>query len=137
MSRYDGLIIPRSYSEYINKTDAATLLQALQLSGVMDAAPTQNSNKPVKSSGIFNAINPTYFLTRSQTVDKIQAIVGGIYLVYYSRGVNTTHGILSGASVILEQYSASNIAYIAFVKATNTVITMQGESNFIYYKRLA
>ena len=33
MSRYDGLIIPRSYSEYINKTDAATLLQALQLSG--------------------------------------------------------------------------------------------------------
>ncbi len=31
MSRYDGLIIPRSYSEYINKTDAATLSQALAL----------------------------------------------------------------------------------------------------------
>ena len=31
MSRYDGLIIPRSYNEYINKTDAATLQQALQL----------------------------------------------------------------------------------------------------------
>ena len=52
MSRYDGLIIPRSYSEYINKTDAATLLQALQQSGVMDAAPTANSNHPVKSGGV-------------------------------------------------------------------------------------
>ena len=56
MSRYDGLIIPRSYSEYINKTDAATLLQALQLSGVMDNVPTANSNHPVKSSGVYNAI---------------------------------------------------------------------------------
>ena len=57
MSRYDGLIIPRSYSEYINKTDAATLLQALQLSGVMDNLPTANSNHPVKSSGIKSAID--------------------------------------------------------------------------------
>lgn len=52
MSRYDGLIIPRSYSEYINKTDAATLSQALQLSGVMDNAPTAGSSKAARSSGI-------------------------------------------------------------------------------------
>ena len=52
MSRYDGLIIPRSYSEYINKTDAATLQQALQQSGVMDAVPTAGSNHPVKSGGV-------------------------------------------------------------------------------------
>ena len=57
MSRYDGLIIPRSYSEYINKTDAATLLQALQQSGVMDAAPTAGSNHPAKSGGIKSAID--------------------------------------------------------------------------------
>lgn len=57
MSRYDGLIIPRSYGEYINKTDAATLSQALQLPGVMDSAPTANSNHPAKSGGIYNAIN--------------------------------------------------------------------------------
>ena len=56
MSRYDGLIIPRSYSEYINKTDAATLLQALQLSGVMDNAPIANSNHPAKSGGVYTAI---------------------------------------------------------------------------------
>ena len=52
MSRYDGLIIPRSYSEYINKTDAATLQQALQQSGVMDNVPTTGSNNPVKSGGV-------------------------------------------------------------------------------------
>ena len=56
MSRYDGLIIPRSYSEYINKTDAATLSQALQLPGVMDSAPTACSVHPVKSGGIYAAI---------------------------------------------------------------------------------
>ena len=56
MSRYDGLIIPRSYSEYINKTDAATLSQALQLPSVMDTTPTENSNRPVKSGGIYTAL---------------------------------------------------------------------------------
>lgn len=56
MSRYDGLIIPRSYSEYINKTDAATLRQALQLPNVMDSTPTENSNRPVRSGGIYTAL---------------------------------------------------------------------------------
>lgn len=56
MSRYDGLIIPRSYSDYINKTDAATLSQALQLSGVMDSAPTAGSSKAARSSGIKSAL---------------------------------------------------------------------------------
>ena len=56
MSRYDGLIIPRSYSEYINKTDAATLSQALQLPSLMDSTPTENSNRPVRSGGIYTAL---------------------------------------------------------------------------------
>lgn len=54
MSRYDGLIIPRSYNEYINKTDPVAMSQALQLNGVMDAAPTNGSNKPAKSGGIYD-----------------------------------------------------------------------------------
>jgi hypothetical protein len=57
MSRYDGLIIPRSYSEYINKTDAATLQQALQLSGVMSNSPAKGSSLPVKSGGVWDAIH--------------------------------------------------------------------------------
>ena len=65
MSRYDGLIIPRSYSEYINKTDAATLLQALQQSGVMDAVPTANSNHPAKSGGIYTALNTPVATTQN------------------------------------------------------------------------
>ena len=56
MSRYDGLIIPRSYSEYINKTDAATLQQALQLSGVLSEAVADGDNKAVKSSAVNAAL---------------------------------------------------------------------------------
>lgn len=56
MSRYDGLIIPRSYSEYINKTDAATLQQALQLSGVLSGAVAAGDNKAVKSSAVNSAL---------------------------------------------------------------------------------
>ena len=56
MSRYDGLIIPRSYSEYINKTDAATLQQALQLSGVLSGAVAAGDNKPVTSDAVNNAL---------------------------------------------------------------------------------
>ena len=57
MSKYDGLIIPRGYNDYISKTDAATLLNALQLSGVMSNSPTKNSSLPVKSGGVWNAIH--------------------------------------------------------------------------------
>ena len=56
MSRYDGLIIPRSYSEYINKTDAATLQQALHLSGVLSAIVAAGDNKAVKSSAVYEAL---------------------------------------------------------------------------------
>ena len=56
MSRYDGLIIPRSYSEYINKTDAATLQQALQLSGVLSGSVAAGDNKAVTSNAVYEAL---------------------------------------------------------------------------------
>ena len=56
MSRYDGLIIPRSYSEYINKTDAATLQQALQLPGVLSGAVVAGDNKAVTSNAVNTAL---------------------------------------------------------------------------------
>lgn len=52
----EGLIIPRSYNAYINKTDAVGVLNALQLPNVMDSTPTAGSNKPVTSSGIKAAL---------------------------------------------------------------------------------
>ena len=56
MSRYDGLIIPRSYSEYINRTDAATLQQALQLPGVLSGAVAAGDNKAVTSNAVNGAL---------------------------------------------------------------------------------
>ena len=56
MSRYDGLIIPRSYNEYINKTDAATLQQALQLPGVLSGAVAAGDNKAVTSNAVNGAL---------------------------------------------------------------------------------
>ena len=57
MSKYDGLIIPRGYNDYISKTDAATLVNALQLSGVMSNSPAKGSSLPVKSGGVWDAIH--------------------------------------------------------------------------------
>ena len=58
MSRYDGLIIPRSYSEYLNKTDSATLSQMLQhLTGLWSHAVSSGDNKPVISDAVYKALN--------------------------------------------------------------------------------
>lgn len=57
MSRYDGLIIPRSYSEYINKTDSATFLQMLQkLTNIYSNAVTAGDNKAVTSNAVSRAL---------------------------------------------------------------------------------
>ena len=70
MSRYDGLIIPRSYSEYINKTDAATLQQALQLSGVLSGAVAAGDNKAVKSDAVATALaNNVVYIDFEGTTD--------------------------------------------------------------------
>ena len=57
MSRYDGLIIPRSYSEYLNKTDSATLSQMLQqLTGLWSHAVSAGDQKPVTSDAVNSAL---------------------------------------------------------------------------------
>lgn len=57
MSRYDGLIIPRSYSEYLNKTDSATLSQMLQhLTGLWSHAVSVGDQKPVTSDAVNSAL---------------------------------------------------------------------------------
>ena len=81
MSRYDGLIIPRSYSEYINKTDAATLQQALQLSGVLSEAVAAGDNKAVKSSAVNAALGDYY---NKHSVDNLLNNLQNQILKYYS-----------------------------------------------------
>lgn len=56
MSRYDGLIIPRSYNEYINKSDPLTLAQALQQNNVLSGAVAAGDNKAVKSAAVATAL---------------------------------------------------------------------------------
>ena len=94
MSRYDGLIIPRSYSEYINKTDAATLGQALQLPSVMDSTPTENSNRPVKSGGIFAA--NAVIMASSTTLSGVAISAGSVVRVLFTAdltGSDATTGL--------------------------------------------
>ena len=82
MSRYDGLIIPRSYSEYINKTDAATLQQALQLSGVLSGAVAAGDNKAVTSNAVNVAlaeyINKTDAATLQQALQLPGVLSGAV-----------------------------------------------------------
>lgn len=83
MAKYDGLIIPRSYSEYINKTDAATHQQAHQVNGVLDDTPTEDSLKAVKSGGVYNALagkQPTLTFDNVPTEDSSNPVTSdGIY----------------------------------------------------------
>ena len=76
MSRYDGLIIPRSYSEYINKTDSATLQQALQLSGVFSGVVAAGDNKAVKSSAVYEALTNYINKTDADTLSQALALPG-------------------------------------------------------------
>ena len=109
MSRYDGLIIPRSYSEYINKTDAATLSQALALPGVMDAAPTESSNKAARSGGIYNAIDavkPVDTVTlnnmHSVTSDAVSRAMS-----YSTNEVNTGKKWIDGRTIYRKVFTAT------------------------------
>ena len=88
MSRYDGLIIPRSYSEYINKTDAATLQQALQLSGVLSGAVAAGDNKAVTSNAVNTAIANLIKKEEKQfsnVTEKLEfSIINGKLHIFYS-----------------------------------------------------
>ena len=72
MSRYDGLIIPRSYNEYINKTDPVAMSQALQLSGVLSAIVAAGDNKAVKSSAVYEAL--TNYINKTDAATLQQAL---------------------------------------------------------------
>ena len=101
MSRYDGLIIPRSYSEYINKTDAATLQQALQLSGVLSRAVAAGDNKAVTS----NAVNDA--LAEYTAIPYLSFNPTNNVWTWYSYNVyNTSKPIVNGqlVAIFLEDY---------------------------------
>ena len=110
MSRYDGLIIPRSYSEYINKTGAATLSQELQLSGVMDNAPTAGSNNPVKSGGVKTELEKYINKTDAATLQQALQL----------------SGVLSGAVAAGDNKAVKSSAVATALAGTNSFIESVG-----------
>lgn len=124
MSRYDGLIIPRSYSEYINKTDAATLSQALQLSGVLSGTVAAGDNKAVKSDAVNTKLQNYQIQLNKIGFRDYSAATGG----YYKIATITTLNTYSIGSVLIRgafHTSASainqmcNTFEIAFSARTN------------------
>lgn len=84
MSKYDGLIIPRSYSEYINKTDAATLQQALQLNNVLAQNVAANDNRAVTSNAVNGAITDLVsfnLIGKESYSGDLNSIKAGVYRV--------------------------------------------------------
>lgn len=94
MAKYDGLIIPRSYNDYVNKSDTIGVLQALQLTGVMDNVPTAQSTKPAKSGGIFAA--NAVIMADSATLTGVAISAGSVVRVLFTAdltGSDTTTGL--------------------------------------------
>ena len=111
MSRYDGLIIPRSYSEYINKTDAATLQQALQLSGVLSGAVAAEDNKAVTSDAVKTELNANYY--NKQSVDGLinKVKINFIEVEGVTGGTGQLSIPLSASHFILACYTNINDTY--------------------------
>lgn len=94
MAKYDGLIIPRSYNDYVNKSDPIGVLQALQLTGVMDNVPTAQSTKPAKSGGIFAA--NAVIMADSATLSGVAISAGSVVRVLFTEdltGSDATTGL--------------------------------------------
>lgn len=94
MAKYDGLIIPRSYNDYVNKSDPISVSQALQLTGVMDNAPTAQSTKPAKSGGIFAA--NAVIMANNKTLSGVAISAGSVVRVLFTAaltGSDATTGL--------------------------------------------
>ena len=101
MSRYDGLIIPRSYSEYINKTDAATLQQALQLPGVLSEAVAAGDNKAVTSNAVNGALaNYVKYINYEGTTDDngLLRLIIGNYIPILAKNFPYITNFFNGSS---------------------------------------
>ena len=134
MSRYDGLIIPRSYSEYINKTDAATLQQALQLSGVLSGTVAAGDNKAVKSGAVYEKLVNGESWTKINNLTEIQyklvgktvflhiASLNGV-LMFESSGASMKI-VSTGETIILPQSIKPRFEFITFNLQDNSYDTV-------------
>lgn len=116
MSRYDGLIIPRSYNEYINKSDPLTLAQALQQNNVLSGAVAAGDNKAVTSSAVASALEAL----KKKTLGEVQ--VGGyidITVPQYKMMLIHTRPYNGGALVIIAVAMYTTIVYNVLINQNN------------------
>ena len=134
MSRYDGLIIPRSYSEYINKTDAATLQQALQLPSVLSGAVAAGDNKAVTSNAVETALKKYNYAnaTTLNSSDDFNNIKSEGY--YYCNGaiMPSNHpsniGLVNLYNFILHVYPQGNTG-----RTVQEFTTINGQHKYIRF----
>ena len=109
MSRYDGLIIPRSYNEYINKTDPVAMSQALQLPGVLSGAVAAGDNKAVKSSAVNSALANLMKKEErifSSVTEKLEFPISNGHLHIFYSSYYSSRGLFL---FVLPQYNTLNI----------------------------
>ena len=145
MAKYDGLIIPRSYSDYLNKTDGATLSQMLDsIGGTFDASPTPNSVKPARSGGIFAA--NAVIMANNKTLSGVAISAGSVVRVLFTAALTgsdattgltltyngNTYAVKVGKNGALANFLANNIdgSYI-YCQAYTTLELMFDGSQFI------
>ena len=137
MSRYDGLIIPRSYSEYINKTDAATLQQALQLPGVLSGAVAAGDNKAVTSNAVNSALE-NYEKRISGTVfikKNVEILTNKTYSSWIFGGFAQGYGPFSdflnlGTNDITKTYGFITFSYVASDKKITITSSVESTSTY-------
>ena len=141
MSRYDGLIIPRSYSEYINKTDAATLQQALQVPGVLSGAVAAGDNKAVTSNAVNNAlVNYNYVNVYTTSIGAFnnKFVDHGVYEIFVLDILDENKWLKLIYSTNGEKYKIANVINQTLaVKAVNAIGTIAIEGGSDNYKSFA
>ena len=137
MSRYDGLIIPRSYNEYINKTDPVAMSQALQLSGVLSAIVAAGDNKAVKSSAVYEAltnyINKTDAATLQQAL-QLPGVLSGAVAAGDNKAVTSdaVNAALTDAATILNALQLSGVMSDSPAKGSSLPVKSGGVWNAIH-----
>lgn len=133
MSRYDGLIIPRSYSEYLNKTDSATLSQMLQhLTGLWSHAVAAGDNKPVTSDAVYGALTDAATIQQALQVPGVlsETVAAGDNKAVKSDAVNKALSDLTFYSY-LSKRSASKFDEIqAYSKFYVQMVDLKSKGTF-------
>lgn len=116
MAKYDGLIIPRSYGEYVNKTDTATFNQMLTNAGITGKLATLQNN--------IDACKHQYGRLRKANLADIFGTTDVPTIIAYSK--NQKDAVCIGDYVTLPAFS-----FVDDVTGSTVAITTTGNNSRI------